>query len=417
MVRASRIVGPGVALAVLLAACSPAESTDTTPSTTSTTVATTTTSAPTTTAEPTTTTEPPIAAVSVGGDLDATLAAPLALALTALNDPRAEGPVLEDMALALTDVAGELDEFYEATATTTELATGGSVAVATMDSGDVVLLADEGDGWTVVGANLASVRDEPWYGEAPRRVLVLGSDARPGGDAAVHRMDSIHILTAVPELGAGAILGYPRDTWGDTAYGAMRLNALTSSGRGPDALFEHFTEAWEIPLEGYILTGFRGFENLIAATIGRLTVTIPIPIPAQQEFPGFRSGEQTLTPARTLDFSRTRKLIPGGDFTRSFHHGIVMLAALTAIQDGTMEDLPTLLEPLSQFTSTNLTATDLIQLGAIAMEMDIADITNEVLPGQLGRAGGGQSVVFLDEGYEAIVDDVIDDGLRNDSQP
>ena len=92
-----------------------------------------------------------------------------------------------------------------------------------------------------------------------------------------------------------------------------------------------------------------------------------------------------------------------------------MLAALTAIQDGTMEDLPALLEPVTRFTSTNLTATDLIQLGAIAMDMDIAAITNEVLPGTLGRAGGGQSVVFLDEGYEDIVADVIDDGLRNNS--
>ena len=49
------------------------------------------------------------------------------------------------------------------------------------------------------------------------------------------------------------------------------------------------------------------------------------------------------------------------------------------------------------------------------MEMDITSVTNEVLPGSLGRAGGGQSVVFLDEGYEDIVADVLDDGLRNNS--
>lgn len=415
MVRTTRRVAICAAFAVLLAACSPAETADTTAQAPSTTQGPTTTVAATTTTAAPTTTEAAIADVKIAGDLDAELAAALAMALTSLNDPRSEGPVVPELASALTDVSGELADLYTATATTSELATGGRVGVVTLDSGDLVLVADEGSGWTVVGANLSSVRDDPWYGESPRRVLVLGSDARPGGDADVHRMDSIHILTAVPELGAGAILGYPRDSWGDTAYGAMRLNALTSSGRGPDALFEHFTEAWEVPLEGYILTGFSGFEKLMAATIGRLQITIPIPIPAQKEFPGFRKGEQTLTPARALDFSRTRKLIPGGDFSRSLHHGIVMLAALTAIQDGAMEDLPALLEPLSRFTSTNLTATDLIQLGAIAMEMDITAVTNEVLPGTLGRAGGGQSVVFLDEGYEVIVTDVIDDGLKNES--
>lgn len=417
MVRAPRHIVIGATFAVLVAACSPAETADTTAETTSTTVATTTTAAPTTTtttAAPTTT-EAPIAEVKVGGDLDAELASAVAMALTSLNDPRTEGPVDADMAAALSDVTGQLADTYTATASTSELATGGRVGVVTLDTGDLVLVADEGSGWTVVGANLSTVRDTPWYGTSPRRVLVLGSDARPGADADVHRMDSIHVLTAVPELRAGAILGYPRDSWGETAYGAMRLNALTSSGRGPDAIFEHFTDAFDVPVEGYILTGFSGFENLMAATIGRLQITIPIPIPAQQEFPGFRKGEQTLTPARTLDFSRTRKLIPGGDFSRSLHHGIVMLAALTAIQDGSMEDLPGLLEPLSRFTSTNLTAADLIQLGAIAMEMDITAVTNEVLPGSLGRAGGGQSVVFLDDGYEVIVNDVIDDGLRNNS--
>jgi len=416
MLRTSRHVAACAAVAVLLAACSPAETADTTAPAPSTTDApTTTVASTTTTTQAPTTTEAAIAMVSVDGDLDAPLAKALSLALTSLNDPRVDGPVLPEMASALTDISGQLEDSYTATATTAELATGGQVGVVALNSGDVILVADDGSGWTIVGANLSSVRDDPWYGESPRRVLVLGSDARPGGDADVHRMDSIHILTAVPELGAGAILGYPRDSWGDTAHGAMRLNALTSSGRGPDALFEHFTETWDIPLEGYILTGFAGFEDLIAATIGRLQITIPIPIPTQKEFPGFRSGEQTLTPARTLDFSRTRKLIPGGDFTRSLHHGIVMLAALTAIQDGTMEDLPALLEPLSRFTSTNLTATDLIQLGAIAMEMDITEVTNEVLPGTLGRAGGGQSVVLLDEGYEEIVADVIDDGVRNES--
>lgn len=417
MVKNPRHIVIGATFAVLVAACSPAETADTIPAAApSTSEATTTTAAPTTTttAVPTTT-EAPIADVKVGGDLDAELASALAMALTSLNDPRADGPVVAEMAAALTDVAGQLEDTYTATASTSELATGGRVGVATLDSGDVVLVADEGSGWIVVGANLSSVRDDPWYGTSPRRVLVLGSDARPGANADVHRMDSIHILTAVPELNAGAILGYPRDSWGDTAYGAMRLNALTSSGRGPDAIFEHFTDAWEVPVEGYILTGFSGFEKLMAATIGRLRITIPIPIPAQKEFPGFSKGEQTLTPARALDFSRTRKLIPGGDFSRSLHHGIVMLAALTAIQDGSMEDLPALLEPLSRFTSTNLKAADLIQLGAIAMEMDITAITNEVLPGSLGRAGGGQSVVFLDDGYEVIVTDVIDDGLRNDS--
>jgi anionic cell wall polymer biosynthesis LytR-Cps2A-Psr (LCP) family protein len=418
-----------MAVAVLTASCSGASSdtttsTSTEPPTTSTAAASTSTS----TEPPTTTTEAPIVPVTVTGLADASLSAAVAAGLTAIRDPRADGPVAPGVLDHHGAQAGLADS-YRADATIAELADGSTVAVVTLGdaptdeegglAGDVLLLADdvasEADGWEVVGASLPSVAAAPWFGESPRRVLVLGSDARPGGDPLVHRMDSIHILTSVPSEHTGTILGYPRDSWIDSPYGSMRINALTSSSRGPDAIFTHFTDTWGLPLEGYIVTGFAGFEDLVAAAFGRLTLTIPISIPQQEWFDGFRKGEQTLNPTRLLDFSRTRKLIPGGDFTRSFHQGVVMLAALSTIQDGSIHGLPALLAELTRHTTTNLTATDLLQLGAAAMDMDVGSITNEVLPGSLGRAGGGASVVFLDPGFEEIVDDVVDDGIRNAS--
>jgi LCP family protein required for cell wall assembly len=351
--------------------------------------------------------------ITVSGVDDTELADALGGGLSTIRDPRVDGPASE--AVVESQAGAALANSYAVKASAADLADGSRVAVATLDSGDTVLLADEGAGWQIVGTNLSSVGASPFYGDSPRRVLVLGSDARPGGDPDVHRMDSIHILTSVPSEHSGAILGYPRDSWIDSQYGSMRINALTSSGRGPDALFGFFTDTWEVPLEGYILTGFAGFEDLVGAALGRVTLTIPIPIPTQEWFDGFSKGEQRLNPTRLLDFARTRKLIPGGDFTRSYHQGIVMLAALTMIQEKSIGDLPGLLAILTRYASTNLTATDLIQLGAAAMEMDIGSITNEVLPGSLGRAGGGASVVFLDQGFETIVEDVTDDGLRNSS--
>lgn len=409
-----RYVGALGVVALVATSCTSAASSETTTTTSlpTTTVASTSTT-PSTTSAPTTT-EAPIIPITVGGDLADDVAGTLGAALTTLRDARAVGPVL-DTVVEHHGGSVPLDDAYLADVTTAELADGSRVGAAVLDSGDIVLLADEGDGWRVVGTHLVSMGAEPSFGTSPRRVLVLGSDARPGQNPLVFRMDSIHILTAAPSEASGAILGYPRDAWIDSPYGNMRINALTSSGRGPDAIFEHFTETWDLPLEGYIVTGFAGFEDLVAATLGRITLTIPIPIPTQEWFAGFSSGEQTLTPTRTLDFARTRKLIPGGDFTRSFHQGIVMLAALTMIQRGTVLDLPVLLAELSEHTATNLTATDLIQLGAAAMELDIGSIANEVLPGSLGRTSGGASVVFLTDGYEVIVEDVLDDGLRNDS--
>jgi LCP family protein required for cell wall assembly len=404
-----------VAVATLASACNtqPADQ----GVTTTLTQATTTSSGATTTAPApaTTTTSAPLETVVVTG-IPADLAVVVGQLLSAIQDPRNDTANLDEGLVAHhADMIGDLPQSYDATATVQELDIGGSVAIVELHTGDFLALANEGQGWVAVGAQLGTLGFTPWFGENPRRVLVLGSDARPGGNAAVHRMDSIHILTSVADQASGAILGYPRDSYVDTPYGEMRINALTSSSRGPEALFSQFTEEWDIPLEGYILTGFAGFEDLIAATIGRLSITLPRSIPTQEWFAGFSSGEQALNPTRALDFSRTRKLIPGGDFTRSWHQGLVMKATLTMLQDRPISDLPVLIGELAKYTETNLTSTDLIQLGAAGMMMDVSQISNDVLPGHLGRGAGGASVVFLEPEADDIVADVIDDGLLNGS--
>jgi len=414
MSTTSRIISIAIGLALLATACSPAASEEV-----STTAGPTTTTPPpqTTTAPPTTvtTTTTPIATVLVVGDIPFRLAEASREFLSVVQDPRNDTQELDPALITHhEELSGELSDQYTATTTTMQdLETGGAVAVVTLDNGDILLLADEGAGWSVVGADLGSSGTDPWFGESPRRVLVLGSDARPGGDAAVHRMDSIHIVTSVPATGEGTILGWPRDTWISSPFGEMRINALTSSGRGPDAIFDHFTNTWDIPLDGYILTAFSGFEDLVAASVGRLLINLPISIPTQLWWPGFSAGEQTLTPVRTLEYARTRKGVRHGDFSRSKHHGVIMLAVLTMLQQGSVEDVPTLLGELVKYTETNLTPADLIQLGVAAFYMDVGEITNEVLPGQLGRAGGGASVVFLDPEADDIIADVIEDGIRS----
>ena len=379
-----------------------------TPSTTS--------SSTTTTVPATTTTEAPLEVVDVGGDMAEDVASAVAIFLSALRDPRNPSAGVDPVLLSHFSASDfDTTDRYQGSATTLELETGGSVGVVTLDSSDILLVADDGTGWNVVGADFSATQNiAPWFGASPARVLVLGSDARPGSKPSVFRMDSIHILTSVPETGQGTILGYPRDSYVDTPYGEMRINALTTSARGPDALLSQFTDEWNIPLDGYVLTAFSGFEKLVARTIGRLIITLPMAIPTQEWWPGFSAGTQTLTPTRTLDYSRTRKQVPGGDFTRSLNQGVVMLATLAMLQQGTIDDAPMLIGELVKYTETNLPPSKLIQLAASSFALDIAQINNVVLPGSLGRGAGGTSVVYLDDGADAIVQDVIEDGVLDD---
>jgi len=311
----------------------------------------------------------------------------------------------EGLALHLADQPLATPDTVTASATSAAIE-GGEIAVVQNDSGDLLLAADEGSGWTIVGAKPAS--GTPWYGEEPRMVLVIGSDARVGTDQQTHRADSIHVLTANPSEGTGTILGFPRDSWVSTAHGTMKFTSLMS-GRGPQAMVDQFVDEWGQPVEGYVVTGFEGFEDLMGQ-VGYLPIDLPRAIPTQAWWAGWPAGEQTLSPQRTLEYSRTRKGIPGGDLTRSANQGLVMLAVLQLLQMNDLADTPNIVALLLDHTWTSLTPTDLIQLGATIHALDPASINNSVVPGTPGQAGAA-SVVRLTPRLDEILADLGDDGL------
>lgn len=396
------------ALVFVLVGCSSASTTTTEAATT------TLPDAPTTTAAaPTTTSTAPApvrrvevtAPDEVPDEIVTALAAMLSEAVDDRN-PSAEVPQGMRSHFAGAELPDRVDVVTFATA---ELPDRGTVGIGRTAAGDVVLAADEGTGWQLVGARFGDVG--AWYGDTPRMVLVLGSDARPGQDPLRFHSDSIHVVTARPAERTGAILGWPRDSYVETPYGSMKITALMVN-RGPAVVRDHFREDWDLPVEGYVVTGFRGFQELVAA-IGRILIDIPQALPTQEWFPGFAAGEQWLSPIRALDFARTRKGVPGGDLTRSKNQGLLMLAALRMLHQYEIEAVLPFIVALTEHADTDLTATQLVQLAASAMELDPDAIGNDVLPGRVGRTAGA-SVVFLDPEADDLVDDLRDDGLLDD---
>ncbi len=376
-------------------------------STTAPSIATTQATEPTTTSQaPATTSAETTDVVMVDGDLPEGLLAAITTLLSWQRDDRNETPAIpEGLAEHLSATPLATPDEVSVTGTTATIE-GGEIAVVETDTGDVLLAADEGDGWRIVGADPAA--GPPWYGEEPRMVMVIGSDARPGENQQRLRADSIHLLTANPSEGNGTILGFPRDSWVSTPYGSMKFTSLMA-GRGPQVMVDKVVDTWELPVEGYVVTGFKGFEDLMR-NLGSLPIDLPKAIPTQAWWEGFRAGEQKLNPQRTLEYSRTRKGIPGGDFTRSANQGVVMLAVLRLLQMNDIADAPAIVSVLLDHTWTSLTATDLIQLAATVHVLDAEEIENVVLPGQLGRAGAA-SVVRLTPAADEMLADLADDGL------
>lgn len=321
-----------------------------------------------------------------------------------LADRRNQIPAIPDGLVAHVGDLARISPGEVGGATTAELENGDRMAVARVDT-DVILLVDEGDGWRTVGAAFDGLT--PWLGNEPRMVLVLGSDARVGQNQQRYRADSVHILTVVPDAAAGAIVGFPRDSWVQGPDGGTKLTNLMA-GRGPEVMLETITELTQLDIEGYLVTGFLGFTNLINE-LGGLFIDLPKVMRSGNNWANYPAGPQTLTAQRALRLARIRKGLPRGDFDRSFNQGLIMQAAMDMVQLTGIDALPEWVRILTENTWTDLSTADLLTLGASAFFFESPALVNTVLPGTVGTAGAA-SVVYLKDEAEDIYRD-LEDGL------
>ena len=125
------------------------------------------------------------------------------------------------------------------------------------------------------------------------------------------------------------------------------------------------------------------------------------------------AGPQTLSPEDALAFTRVRKTIEGGDFTRKKHGGMALIAAATMVQGMGVGALPGTMDMASGLYSTDLSAEEALLLAAAIIRADLANASNVVAPGSVDTTSGGASIVRLhDEAYvlfEDLADGKLDD--------
>jgi LCP family protein required for cell wall assembly len=300
-----------------------------------------------------------------------------------------------------------------------EMPSGGTATLGTIQErpiavadikGDFFLAVRGKDGWRIVGGRWPSLSIPAFYGKGPRHVAVVGSDARPGEDPANTRADSIHFV-GLDGKGGGAIVGLPRDSFVNIpGHGRQKITGSLSLG-GPEKLMETFDELTGLPFEGYVLTGFAGFESLLEEVLGGVTVEVPFAINDRWAHVDIDAGEQLLDGAQALGFARARKTVPGGDLTRSGHQGVILLGAARAVQAMGLSVLPELLEKSEPFITTDLSPAQLLTFSAMVVSADLDTIPNVVAPGSPGSAGGA-SVVYLSDSVAELWEDLADGTLE-----
>lgn len=349
--------------------------------------------------------------ITVVGEGDADVIAVVAGLYRWIGDRSAPVPLVDDaMITRLVGILPRDDAQLTAEVSTAAVGPGRVATVAVGD--DAVLLADDGDGtWRIVGVSLPRFGVAPYLGDPIRHVLVLGTDARPGESQPYYRADSIHVLSINTDRHGGAVTGVPRDTYVEASYGHDKfthVNAL--SPEYSREMVEIAEDITGLPFDGYVITGFVGFRTLVDG-YGGVVVDVPFAMVDWRAEANLAGGRQRLWGADALAFSRVRS-IPGGDFTRSLHQGMVVLAALDAYRERSVTALPQLLALLDRTTWTNLAPSELVVLafGALHLEPDL--VSNQVLAGTATTVGGA-SVVLLDDAANAplfadLIDGVVD---------
>ena len=284
------------------------------------------------------------------------------------------------------------------------------VPIAVVTRGKDVTLAVKSPRWRVVGGWWPSIGvSAPSLGTSPRRVLLVGSDARPGEPLDRSRGDSLHIV-AFDGHGRGGVLGIARDSYVPLASGGKgKINSALTLG-GPLALQRTVVSATGVPVQGYILTGFDGFQRLVDG-IGGLPLKAPVTVLDKMSGANVKAGPNRLTGGQALAYGRARYQVPGGDFGRSANQGLLILAAAGFAKQVGPAKLPGILQMGAPKIKTNLSAEQVLTFAAGVYATQPAKVHNRVAAGGFGWTADRQSIVLLDASARRLFADIKDGNL------
>jgi polyisoprenyl-teichoic acid--peptidoglycan teichoic acid transferase len=228
-------------------------------------------------------------------------------------------------------------------------------------------------------------------------ILAIGSDIGPPhrpGDPLRGRADGVHIIAVDTQAKRATIVNIPRDS----LIGGRKVLAHLATG-GPDQLQSVMESHTGIPIDYWAVMTFRSIENVVDG-MGGVDMVLEQRMLDRWSGVDLAAGPQTVPGWQALAFTRARKNIPGGDFTRTRNHGYLMRAAHAHIH-ARQSDLPTLTRLVALFarnTVTNIPRDQLLPLALLATEIDPADVLHVPLGGSIGVGAGGASIVHLAPG-------------------
>lgn len=223
-------------------------------------------------------------------------------------------------------------------------------------------------------------------------VLLIGTDKRPT-DKSMGNTDTLIVVHVDSNSDRTELLSVPRDTKVKfPGYGTQKINAIARLGKGPQAIKTSLEELLGQPIDGYILTNFAGFKDIIN-TLGGITVNVEKNMyyqtgDAEDGIINLKKGVQRLNGEQALQYARFRH-DQFGDITRTQRQQTVLKAAAKEfMQLKTLPKLPWLIPQIYHMVNTDLPLNKIILLANSASHYNSNTIVSQTLPGDFDTENG-----------------------------
>ncbi len=236
-----------------------------------------------------------------------------------------------------------------------------------------------------------------WDGENRYTIVIGGLDRRPGQTDRAALVDSIMLLSIVPQTGRVGLLSIPRDLYvtvpGEDEKQRINRAHLLGEWRSPNGggallLQQTLYQNFGMRIHNYVLMDFTALIQFVDQ-IGGIEVTIDYDL-ADERYPDMNfgydpfylsAGTHWLDGYDTLRFARTRH--GNNDVRRAERQQQVIYAirdrALSLNFLDLLGRLPGLLATLSNNVYTGLDLDEIIQLAVFARDIELDDITMRVM--------------------------------------
>lgn len=205
--------------------------------------------------------------------------------------------------------------------------------------------------------------------EKPFIVYISGNDTR-SSKLTVSRSD-VNILAVVNPLTKQVLLiNTPRDYYVPNPAGDGALDKLTHCGLyGPDCSIEVLENLYGTQIDYYGQINFTGFETLIDA-VGGVTIYSDQSFQARDTY--IKVGENYLTGAQALDYSRERYHVSGGDNGRGKNQMKVIKAVIEKMSNSStlISNYSDILSSLEGMFKTNFQSKEISEL----VKMQLSDM-------------------------------------------